>query len=138
MNRSVSTEDNRGLTSDIIIAAREGDQNLEVVRLLLASGADVDLHWGGDPGNALQVAARRDYKDDCAILIAYGADVHLASGSPECSPLETAYQAGSTGVLEMLLKHSVKTPYTAYRSRPLSWSIGYRSIPPKPQGCSLC
>ncbi|KAF2821692.1 hypothetical protein CC86DRAFT_255031, partial [Ophiobolus disseminans] len=59
----------------LIVAAKEHGDDTAVARLLLERGADVNKHYGGSAGNALQVAAAHDYKDLCTLLLGHGADV---------------------------------------------------------------
>lgn len=97
-------------TTAPVVAVEQGDDNNGIVRLLLDHGAGFDVHWGGDAGNALQVAARHDYPDICVTLLGHSADVNLSSGDPEQSPVETAFKEGSADTLALLLHHGAEAP----------------------------
>ena len=79
--------------------------NLEVIRLLLDQGADVNIQ-GGWYGNALQAAVFRGKVDVSQLLLDKGANVH-AQGGLYGNALQAAAAGyyGSIGVTRLLLHH---------------------------------
>ncbi|KAJ2778728.1 hypothetical protein GGI15_004091 [Coemansia interrupta] len=70
--------------------------HVELLRLLLARGADPDAR-GGRP---LMFAATRDLPRAAALLVEYGADVHVGGDAP----LRLAAERGALGVVHVLLQ----------------------------------
>ncbi|KAL2014073.1 hypothetical protein VTN00DRAFT_1598 [Thermoascus crustaceus] len=93
-----------GILEPIVIAAKEG--HLEIVRLLLDHGADIEAKtfWMGkaEGGNALQAAARNGYIDIMELLLQRGADPEVYDESDGEAPL---LLAGDARTVQLLLKH---------------------------------
>jgi len=83
----------------LIDAAADG--NIEVVKQLLAAGANVNAKnkWGGTP---LHWAARGGHKEIVELLIAKGANVN-AKNDEDGTPLHLAADRGHTEVVELLI-----------------------------------
>ena len=102
-DRSAENEGCTGLLIEIKNAGR-----IEVVRLLLSRGADVNT-TGGFYGNALQMATaypreERHKNELLKTLLAYGADIN-AQGGYYGNALQGAAFRGDLGAVELLLEH---------------------------------
>ncbi|CZR60767.1 uncharacterized protein PAC_10663 [Phialocephala subalpina] len=84
------------------VTARYMDESLEIMMLLLESGANVNFS-GGYYGNVLQ-AATRGTESRVRILLDRGADVH-AQGGRYGSVLQAAAYHGKENVVRLLLDH---------------------------------
>jgi ankyrin repeat protein len=85
-----------------------GAEQLEIARLLLASGAEVDAHKRGQ--TALHWAARGGQVEMAELLLAHGAAVEarawLTTGERETTtPLALASKAGHGPMIELLRRH---------------------------------
>lgn len=95
--------------SSLVAAPASG--NVEIVRLLLESGADVNFQ-GNDSvrlnsilaGSPIAAASFQGHKDVVQLLIAEGADVN-AKGGRYGNPLQTASRAGFDSLVKLLLDH---------------------------------
>ncbi|KAJ6527979.1 ankyrin repeat-containing domain protein [Mycena vulgaris] len=76
---------------------------LDLVRLLLESGADVNAQ-GGEYGTALTAASVRGFTDVVQLLLDNGADVN-APGGELGSALQAACSEGATDVVRLLLSY---------------------------------
>jgi ankyrin repeat protein len=89
----------------------DGPEQLEIARLLLDRGAEVNAHKRGQ--TALLWAARGGCLEMAALLLRRGADVDapalLTTGSRETTtPLAAARQAGRTAMVELLRRHGAR------------------------------
>ena len=96
--------------SALIIAAQEG--HVDVVRTLLTAHVDPNRR-DAEGKTALYWAAAEGHDDVAALLIAHGADVHLAEYSQGKTPLHVAASAGHSKVA-MLLSSSTSTSAMAH------------------------
>ena len=87
------------------VAARTG--NLEVVRLLLDSGADVNstMRPDGDGTTALMESTNRNQSDIVRLLIAEGADVNRQESASGLSALHLAARLSEVEIVEILLEN---------------------------------
>lgn len=87
------------------VAAKFG--HVEVARVLLDAGTEVNIRGGYDESTPLHVCAWDNKPDVARLLIARGADVERNSGPQHRNtPLGWAIVAGSLGMVELLLEHS--------------------------------
>ncbi|NIO29795.1 MAG: hypothetical protein GTO29_14720 [Candidatus Latescibacteria bacterium] len=98
--RAVNHQDNNQFRDlPIHVAAATG--NIEIARLLLEAGADID---GGDSDNstALGVAAMRKHGEMVAFLIEQGADINRRDRKADC-PLSFAVYGRDEAIIQQLL-----------------------------------
>jgi len=82
-----------------------GNGHREIVELLTANGADVNMgNWIGTP---LHLAVRGGHRDIAELLIAKGADVNAKNKSGRTA-LDIAVDQGHTEIVELLRKHGAK------------------------------
>ncbi|CAI7671430.1 unnamed protein product [Penicillium pancosmium] len=101
--------DSKVIGSSLVAAAASG--NVEIMRLLLDSGADV-IFGGYDSvalnsilaGSPIAAASFQGHKNAVQLLIVLGADVN-AKGGRYGNPLQTASRAGFDSIVELLLDH---------------------------------
>lgn len=96
------------------LKAGSGPEEIEVVRLLLAAGADVNATSGQRYGTPLQLAAKRGTLDVIEFLLDHGADINAASPMEESgkTALQVAVDAGNFEVARLLLTRGadINTP----------------------------
>jgi ankyrin repeat protein len=90
-----------------------GSNHLEVVRLLLAAGANVRLRrlWEGTP---LHDAAQLGRKHIAKLLICHGADVNSTEHHEGVTPLHLAAASGRLEMIEYLLSEGAKSDPVAH------------------------
>ncbi|KAJ7059432.1 hypothetical protein C8F01DRAFT_1370371 [Mycena amicta] len=93
---------NIGDYGNALQAASDGG-HLDVVRLLLEHGADVNMQ-GGHYGNALQAASHSGHLDVVRLLLEHGADVNMQGGHYG-NALQAASHSGHLDVVRLLLEH---------------------------------
>ncbi|HEX5223390.1 MAG TPA: ankyrin repeat domain-containing protein [Verrucomicrobiae bacterium] len=102
-------DDSDGEATALKYAAQKG--HLDAVKLLLASGANVDEKFGGsfDPGQktALMYAAKAGHLEIAQTLIAAGA-APTARDQRGKTLLHYAAEGGHAGMIDLLMKHSLK------------------------------
>ena len=76
--------------------------HLDIVKLLLDHGADVNLH-GGRYGNALQAAVYKGSLDIVTLLLDHGADVNVQGGYYG-NALQAAASGGTLEIVKLLLE----------------------------------
>lgn len=64
-------------SKDTLIEAAAAYGRLEIVRILLAAGADPDHYGSWESGSALALALENGHRDICKILVAGGANVNI-------------------------------------------------------------
>jgi ankyrin repeat protein len=97
------------------LAAADRTKNLEIVRLLVAHGADA----AADHGAALTEAARSGDAKNVQFLLDHGADANAVEEAGRgdsadivhLTPLKAAAGAGSVDVLKLLLDHGAKVGF---------------------------
>ena len=92
---------------EISILTAAFDGNIEIVKQLLAAGADVNAK-DGDGTTPLHCAADAGRKEIVELLIANGADVN-AKNFQSKSPLDLAVKYKQTELADLLRKHGGKT-----------------------------
>lgn len=106
-----------GHTTPLQAAVYQG--NLEIVRLLLETGATVDEHpgevTGGEELTALQAAVRQEHLDVVRILIAAGADPNAPAGTYGFTALSCAAAKGNVEITKTLLLAGARGVDLAYR-----------------------
>ncbi len=85
--------------------------NVQILRLLLAAGAQAD---GFDGVKAMQYALKNDNLDMMKLLVANGADINLRNGYFSNSLLMDAARQGNISFVKFLLEHGA---YTEFRNR---------------------
>ena len=91
-------------TEGLVYIAADGS-NLEILKILLAAGADPNLR-GGDYGTALQMACARNYEEVVSTLLKNGARTDVYGGYLGSS-LNAACSFGSVRTVEYLIKAGV-------------------------------
>ena len=81
--------------------------NKEIVELLIAKGADVNVKVEDEIETPLHSAASRGHKEIVELLIAEGADVNAKNCAGK-TPLDAAQKKG---IVDLLRKHGGKTGY---------------------------
>jgi hypothetical protein len=97
-----------------------GTQNVEIVRLLLESGADVNVrNKRGEAPLSIAVAGRgRDQKTRIVeLLLAHGAGVNTRIAVGQDTPLHTAAFVGDVAVVKLLLSHKADVNATNSRGK---------------------
>jgi len=98
----VNAKDNLRYTP-LHVAAQQGhDRCKEIVELLIAAGADVNVKDGQGGLTPLHTAIRNSNKEIVELLIANGADVNAKDGG-ELTPLHHAAGKGQKEVVELLI-----------------------------------
>lgn len=92
------------LGTPLHIAARAG--NSEIVRLLIAAGAKLDVKGGSYAYTPLQEAIGHKHSEVAAILIDAGADITL--GAAHSTPLELAISSDQRDIVDKLLERSLR------------------------------
>eukprot|EP00590_Aulacoseira_subarctica_P011569 CAMPEP_0172419808 /NCGR_PEP_ID=MMETSP1064-20121228/6211_1 /TAXON_ID=202472 /ORGANISM="Aulacoseira subarctica , Strain CCAP 1002/5" /LENGTH=336 /DNA_ID=CAMNT_0013159463 /DNA_START=58 /DNA_END=1068 /DNA_ORIENTATION=- len=87
---------------------------MELIRLLVERGANVNDAIGCNGMTPLFLAAQEGYEEMCKCFIANGADVNAACSTEACTPLHIAAQFGHTKVVKVLINshanlNSIKT-----------------------------
>lgn len=90
--------------------------NIDELRALLSEGADVNAIQQYSPYSALIAAVHGNHSEICKLLLVYGADPELKSGTS--TPIEYAANRGFCDILEILLD-AAPCPR---RSRPMGWA----------------
>lgn len=89
----------------LIQAAQEGDYKM--VKGLLVGGANPNAQDGPKNSTALMIAAENGYEAIVALLLAYGARVHLKDKKGRTA-LDYAKKTGRTDIIEMLERHGAR------------------------------
>lgn len=85
------------------LAASEGQ--LEVVKCLVMSGADINARGGVFDGSALNLAASKGYIETVKYLLSHGAEVDVSE--PERNPLFAAIYGGHLEVVKLLVDSGI-------------------------------
>ncbi|CAN9384256.1 unnamed protein product [Alternaria alternata] len=93
--------DGRGRYHETPILAATRSGNLDLVQLLLAMGADVNV--ANSLGSPLYIASARGHKEMAAVLLGNGANVNAQGGSFE-SALQVASRNGNKDIVALLLE----------------------------------
>lgn len=80
--------------------------NIEVMKLLISHGADVNAK-GDNSGTALQAAAKSSQEDAVKFLLKYSADVNAEAAAYKTA-LQAAASRGAAGVVKLLLDNGAK------------------------------
>ena len=102
---------------DMFHAACEGD--LEMVRLQLDQGVDVDFAHPEMQSTALVEACLAGHRAVAHLLLDRGADPTLRSDMEQCTPVEAAARAGLDDVVLRLRSLGAREPVPAARPRSL-------------------
>jgi ankyrin repeat protein len=102
--RSIADRDRYGGTA---LHVAVGYEHMEVVKLLLAKGADVNDNANRDQVTPLHIAAGSGYMDIVDLLLANGADIHIKNKYGQ-TPLDVADCKGMTDVAYLLREHASK------------------------------
>lgn len=93
---------------DMFHAAIEGD--LEMVRLQLDQGVDIDYAHPEMQSTALVEACLAGHREIAHLLLDRGADPLLASDMEECTPIEAARRSGLDDVVLRLRSVGAREP----------------------------
>jgi len=103
--------------------AEEG--NIEQVRMLIESGADVNTRALKRPFTPLLAAISKDHKEVAELLINHGADIN-AKGYKEGTALHHVARRGHTGIMKLLLSNGADTEAKSDSgATPLLWAAYY-------------
>ena len=103
------------------------DGHKDVVELLIAKGADIELRCTTCGGTALGHAASGGHKEIIELLIEKGADVN-AKSKGETTPLHSAAMHDHKEIAELLIAKGVDVNVKdEFGETPLDWAIIYKS-----------
>ncbi|KAK6525995.1 hypothetical protein TWF281_011036 [Arthrobotrys megalospora] len=123
------SEDKEGRTP-LLWAAERG--HIDVVKLLLCEGADLEARDGKWRQTPLSWAAERGNIDIVRLLLCEGADLEGKDGERGQTPLVWATIGGNVGAVRLLLHEGadIEAKDSIFSRRPLSWAteLGYANI----------
>ena len=104
----------------------------EVVKLLIAEGANVNVKGAFDEWTPLQLAASEGYKEIVELLISNGADVNAKVDWNGTTPLHEAAMSGHKEIVELLIDNGadVNAKKKGYGYTPLHYAAtyGYKEV----------
>ena len=103
-------------------------QNLEMARLLLENGADVDSEMRQTQLTALLAACQHENIEMVTLLLSHGANANGNPSNPNSNPLLTACSHGNHVIVSQLLQHGANTEVSFQGRSLLSIAVHYKKF----------